>query len=159
MKMSFIPGLDVCRRLFIEIIQPLLAEHYPCLPYAAALIGPGSEVLGFDTEMSMDHNWSPRVQLFLKEEDFHLAGALSELLRQQLPHSFLGFPVDSLTAANDPGSRVMTPREDGPVEHNITLFTLRSFFAQHMHWDIYQSLTPPDWLSNSSQAGKRNSQF
>lgn len=32
-----------------EQVNPLLEEAFPALPYAAALIGPGSEVLGFDT--------------------------------------------------------------------------------------------------------------
>jgi hypothetical protein len=33
------------------------------------LLGNGSEVLGFDTELSTDHDWSPRVVLFLRDED------------------------------------------------------------------------------------------
>jgi hypothetical protein len=32
-------------------VRPLMDRHYPGLPHAAALIGPGSEVLGFDTQL------------------------------------------------------------------------------------------------------------
>ena len=52
--MSFLPGLELCRRFYAEIVRPLIEQHFPDLPYAAARIGPGSDVLGFDTEMSMD---------------------------------------------------------------------------------------------------------
>ncbi len=47
----FVSGLDLSRRFFREIVRPLLAPAFPHLHYAAALLGPGSEVLGFDTEM------------------------------------------------------------------------------------------------------------
>ncbi|TDC71161.1 HtaA domain-containing protein, partial [Streptomyces hainanensis] len=40
--------------LYEEAVRPLLDEHLPGLPYAAARIGPGSEVLGFDTARSAD---------------------------------------------------------------------------------------------------------
>ena len=53
----FVSGLDLSRRFFREIVRPLLATAFPNLHYAATLLGPGSEVLGFDTEMSVDHDW------------------------------------------------------------------------------------------------------
>ncbi len=53
-------GIDLSRAFYTEAIQPLLVKHFPTLEYAAGLIGPGSEVLGYDTEMSRDHNWGPR---------------------------------------------------------------------------------------------------
>ena len=47
-------GLDLSRRFFETIVQPIVASAMPGLLYAAARIGDGSEVLGFDTEMSAD---------------------------------------------------------------------------------------------------------
>ena len=38
------------------------------MPHSAALLGRGSEVLGFDDEMSGDHNWEPRAQLFVRKD-------------------------------------------------------------------------------------------
>ena len=73
---AFIPGLELCGRYYAELVRPLLDQHFPDLRYAAALIGYGSEVLGFDTEMSMDHAWSPRLLLFLSEKDLTLAGQI-----------------------------------------------------------------------------------
>lgn len=66
---TFVSGLVLSHRFFHEIVRPLLIEAFPGLRYAAALLGPGSEVLGFDTEMSADHDWGPRLFLFLREEN------------------------------------------------------------------------------------------
>jgi uncharacterized protein DUF4037 len=38
-------------------------------PHSAALIGWGSDVLGFDTERSTDHGWGPRVEVFVDASD------------------------------------------------------------------------------------------
>ena len=46
----FVSGLHLSRRFFQEVVRPLLANAFPNLRYAAGLLGPGSEVLGFDTE-------------------------------------------------------------------------------------------------------------
>ena len=68
---AFIPGLDLAEGFFKDAVYPILESHQPKLKYSAALIGFGSEVLGFDTEMSMDHHWGPRVMLFLEPKDFN----------------------------------------------------------------------------------------
>lgn len=67
---SFVPGLILAEGFFHEEVEPILRSHYPDLRYSAALIGIGSEVLEFDTEMSTDHHWGPRVMLFLSPDDF-----------------------------------------------------------------------------------------
>lgn len=55
--MPFLPVLELSRRLNEDVIHLLLERYFPDLSYAAARIGPGSDVIGFDTEMSMDHDW------------------------------------------------------------------------------------------------------
>ena len=67
---DFVPGLELSKAFFEEIVQPLLKEDFAALNYSAALLGDGSEVLGYDTSISMDHDWGPRVQIFLEESDF-----------------------------------------------------------------------------------------
>jgi hypothetical protein len=62
---EFIPGLKLNELFFEEVIRPLLADTYPNLTYSAARIGSGSNVLGYDTPMSTDHDWGIRQQLFL----------------------------------------------------------------------------------------------
>jgi len=66
---GFVPGLRLAGGFHAAVVRPLLDQAFPGLRYAAALIGAGSEVLGFDTDRSTDHDWGPRLQLFLGEED------------------------------------------------------------------------------------------
>ena len=67
MTPSFVPGLDLARDFYADVVRPLLQEEFPGLDYAAALLGPGSDVAGYDTERSTDHDWGPRLQVFLGE--------------------------------------------------------------------------------------------
>lgn len=43
---DFVPGLELNRLFFGEVIRPFLAEAIPDIPYAAGLLGAGSDVLG-----------------------------------------------------------------------------------------------------------------
>ena len=54
---GFIAGIDLCRSFFTEVVKPIVDRTVPGLEYAAGLLGSGSEVLGFDTSMSSDHDW------------------------------------------------------------------------------------------------------
>ncbi|MDE0312275.1 MAG: hypothetical protein OXI52_08420, partial [Caldilineaceae bacterium] len=63
--MKYISGMELSRRFYWEAVRPVLERSFCGLPHAAALIGAGSETLGFDDEMSTDHGWGPRLQLFL----------------------------------------------------------------------------------------------
>ena len=49
---EFVPGLELSRAFYQEAVAPILAMAFPDLRYSAALIGSGSEVLGYDTERS-----------------------------------------------------------------------------------------------------------
>ena len=63
---DFIPGLRLGRLFYLEAVKPVLDASFPALQYSAALIGSGSEILGFDTEMSTDH-WGQSRSRFLTE--------------------------------------------------------------------------------------------
>ena len=101
---EFIPGQELSRRFYWEAVRPLLDRFYNALPHAAAMLGPGSEVLGFDTPMSMDHDWYPNVLIFLRDQEADLKEPIREMLRQNLPHSFLGFGVDSAPVEEEAGT-------------------------------------------------------
>ena len=91
---DFIPGLELSRLFYVEAVKPILDAQFPDLRYDAALIGYGSEVLGFDTPMSRDHSWGPRLRLFLSADDLaHDGAAVDQALRRGLPHSFRGYPT------------------------------------------------------------------
>jgi hypothetical protein len=67
--LSFIKGLELNKGFYIDVVKPLLERKYPDLLYSAVLLGYGSDVLGYDTEISMDHDWGPRLQLFIESKD------------------------------------------------------------------------------------------
>ncbi|MGO4106246.1 DUF4037 domain-containing protein [Paenibacillus sp. YAF4_2] len=92
--MSFIKGIELCRRFHVEFVEPVMTSHYSFLSYSSALIGPGSEVLGYDTEMSTDHDWVPRVYLFLTQQDIGYSDQILSALHEQAPEQYYGFHVD-----------------------------------------------------------------
>jgi hypothetical protein len=53
-------GIEISRRHYRDEVAPRLAGAR----HAAALLGNGSEVLGYDDEVSPDHDFGPRVQIF-----------------------------------------------------------------------------------------------
>ena len=61
----FIKGLKLGEIFYEEAVKPILATHFPRLGYSAARLDAGSDVLGFDTPQSMDHDWGPKFTLFL----------------------------------------------------------------------------------------------
>jgi hypothetical protein len=90
----FLPGLQLCRAFYEDAVRPLVDEAYPGLPYAAARVGPGSEVVGYDTARSTDHDWGPRLELFLAAEDVdRYARPLADLLAARLPTRVRGWPT------------------------------------------------------------------
>lgn len=124
----FTPGLELGRQFYQEAVQPLLEAEFPELPHSAALLGRGSEVLGFDDEMSKDHNWEPRVLLFLRDEDHaHHGASVAETLRRGLPARF----------------------RDHPTDHEIC--TLRGYFLEQLEFDIDGEIEAPDWLTFPEQ--------
>jgi hypothetical protein len=91
---KFIPSLELSRMLFEEQIQPFLAHKVPDLAYAAATSGMCSEILGLDDRVSMDHEWGPRLTLFLAGEDHErYAAELVTALRESLPDRFHGLDM------------------------------------------------------------------
>src|SRR5690606_38244721 len=68
MRPSFVPGLELSRLFYRDQVRPLL-DQLGGPEHSAALIGHGSEVLGFDTERSTDHDWGPRVLIFLADDE------------------------------------------------------------------------------------------
>ena len=92
MNRLFIKGLDLSELLYEEAVKPILATHFPGLSYSAALLGVGSDVLGFDTPQSRDHAWGPRLMLFLAEGDHETRrDRMDQVLRQELPPEIHGY--------------------------------------------------------------------
>ncbi len=151
--MEFVKGLELSRQFYWQAVRPVLNDSFPGLPHSAALIGAGSEVLGFDTQMSTDHHWGPRVMLFLAENDFlNYAEPMSQTLAKRLPFSFLGYPTN-FTPPNeqDNGVRLLQTIEKGPVAHRVEVFTIARFFKAYLGLDPTQEINLLDWLTFEEQ--------
>src|SRR5688572_5498921 len=102
MDAKFISGIELSERYFKEVVKPILDQEFPGLKYSSALIGWGSEVLGFDTEVSRDHNWGPRLLIMLNEKDYaELQGKINLSLSEKLPHEFMGYPTSFSSKKSD----------------------------------------------------------
>ncbi|MCX6045729.1 MAG: DUF4037 domain-containing protein [Chloroflexi bacterium] len=142
-SLIFTPGLELSRRFYLAAVRPYLDKYFPAIPHAAAKLGPGSDVLGFDTPMSMDHDWGPMVLLFLREQDWPSAESIRAILQQHLPPDFEGFPINpSLTEAE----QTIPPRNGA-----VRFVTVREFFWEQLHYATDQPLTVLDWLTLPSQ--------
>jgi len=135
-----------------EAVRPILSQHFPELKHAAALIGAGSEVLGFDDQLSTDHDWGPRVLLFVDEENQHNTEQIIQVLAQNLPYEFQGYSTHwTPPDANDNGTQALQPINNGSLNHRVTVQTVRGFMQAYLGFDIEQELDPADWLTFSEQ--------
>ena len=119
---EFIPGLDLSEALFKDAVQPLLTNEQPNLAYSAARLDWGSDVLGYDTPMSMDHGWGPKLTLYLAPADYdERHEALDKLFAHQLPFEVRGFPTHFAEPYADGG--VMVKKETHPIHHKSTILS------------------------------------
>jgi hypothetical protein len=112
---SFVPGVELARAFYEEVVGPLVRG----VPHAAALLGTGSEVLGFDTEQSTDHGWGPRLELFVARED--VAG-VTQTVDEGLPEEFRGWPV-------------RFGWDDVPVSHHVRVSVLEDVLDERLGFD------------------------
>jgi Domain of unknown function (DUF4037) len=79
---EFVPGIELGRALYDEVVAPQLSR----VRHSAARLGPGSDVLGYDTPRSTDHGWGARLAVLVEAGEPHsLAG---------VPAEFRGWPTE-----------------------------------------------------------------
>lgn len=127
----FIPGIELSRSFYKEIVSKLVE-----VPHAAALIGEGSEVLGFDQPRSTDHSWGPRLQLFVRSSEIE---KVTLAIEQGLPGEYNGFPVQ------------LYCWKTGTVRHHVEVADLDSWLSSQLRFDSRTELTPETWLSMPQQ--------
>jgi hypothetical protein len=150
MASVFLPGLELSRRFYSEAVLPILQRTLDGIPFSAARLGTGSEVLGFDTERSTDHEWGPRLQIFLREDDLETRGEPTwQALSEQLPKSFAGWPTHF--HAPDGGPIGHMAETDGPVNHRIAITSIAEWFGRELGFNPLAGISTLDWLAAPTQ--------
>ncbi|MFN2225339.1 MAG: DUF4037 domain-containing protein [Anaerolineae bacterium] len=145
MNQAFVKGLDLAEWLYREAVRPILAEHLPDLAYSAALLGQGSEVLGFDTPQSRDHDWGPRLMLFLAQADHDAQGdEIDQVLRRRLPGEIEGYPTHF--GPHDDGTAVMQAAGEGPINHGVSILTVDHYVSDVLGFPPAGPIRAVDWL-------------
>ncbi|MAT43612.1 MAG: hypothetical protein CL609_14840 [Anaerolineaceae bacterium] len=146
---AFIPGLTLSQTFYEEVVKPILVLYFPNLSYSAALIGFGSDVIGYDTPMSRDHMWGPRLILFLPEKNFlEEKESINQCLRDHLPYTYKGYPTN-FGSPDNIGVRLFQEINSGPVEHLIEITTIAGYFDQQLGQDRWRNPNHLDWLTFS----------
>ncbi len=144
----FIPGLELCERFYLEAVRPLLDEQFPRLAHSAARLDTGSDVLGFDTPLSTDHGWGPRVELFVSPGDrLRYAERLRELFATRLPRTFQGYSTHWIAHAGEPGVASPGPApESGPINPYVRVTTAGEYWNEYLRADPRREPTLREWL-------------
>ncbi|MBN1400890.1 MAG: DUF4037 domain-containing protein, partial [Anaerolineae bacterium] len=141
-------GIDLCRDYYEYVIEPLLRRHCPEMErFAAGLLGWGSDVLGHDDAWSRDHEWGPRCQLFLREEDADACQRVYALLNQHAPGAFRGYATRFVPHPRDPSVRVPTFDPEGRVHIQVT--TCEAYWQDNL--GMVEPSSDRDWLGYSEQ--------
>jgi Domain of unknown function (DUF4037) len=127
----------MARCYWSEVVAPLLERQWPVLPYTAARLGGGSDVLGLDDAMSRDHDWGLRLTLLVAAD--RVVG-VRNLLERELPATFHGFPTRFATSW------------DPAVVHRVDVLTPESFAARHLGVGLDGPADAVDWLALTGQS-------
>jgi hypothetical protein len=111
-------------------VRPLVDARH-----SAALLGWGSDVLGFDTPRSTDHGWGPRLQVFVDEEGVDRVGAA---VAAGLPETFRGWPVRF-------GWDAVATR------HHVEVVPLGAWLERNLGFDARAGMDTRDWLATPQQ--------
>ena len=133
-------GREIARAYFDQFGLPMLREQFPqLLPFlCAGLLGSGSECLGFDDDVSRDHDFEPGFCLFLPGEEIvsRRDAFLLERAYDKLPREFMGLKRGLMRPVGGPRRGVMR-------------------FAEYLEEKVGAKdgvLSPQQWLSTPDYA-------
>jgi hypothetical protein len=123
---EFVPGLSLNAAFYAEVVAPLLSPW----PHAAARLGSGSDVLGFDTERSTDHGWGLRLVVLVDPASVEDAARAIDV---GLPDTYRGWPA-------------RYGWDDHPVQHHVEVAALSCWLVTQLGVDPTLGLRTIDWL-------------
>jgi hypothetical protein len=130
----FLPGRDLAAAFYAEVVADLVGGEL----HAAALLGWGSDVLGYDTARSTDHGWGPRLQVFV---DAAAVDRVRPAVDAGLPSTFRGWPV-------------RFGWDEVAVRHGVEVTTLDHWLTERLGFVPAPPTPIPthDWLVTPQQA-------
>lgn len=138
-------GLELSEAFYWEIVRPIIAKQFPQLleKHAAGLIGYGSDVLGYDDELSRDHEWGARCYIWLLESDYDMyATSLNQTFNEKIPTVYKGYPA---RFSVDESHEVLIPYNGKDNLHHIAITSV----SRHMELQVGLHTTQPskyEWL-------------
>lgn len=92
-------GLEIAKAFYLEHGKPMLEQQFSDVidKIAVGLVGEGSECLGFDDEISKDHDFEAGFCLFITKEDEQNFGFRLERAYSKLPKQFMGLKRSMLS--------------------------------------------------------------
>lgn len=135
--------MDLACSYHDEVVGPLLAARWPGLPYAAARLGSGSDVLGLDDAMSRDHDWGLRLTVLLDRTAAAAVGGIGAVdshLERVLPPSFRSLPTRFATTW------------DPTVRQRAEVATPEEFAASRLGIGVDRPWNAEDWLAVTGQS-------
>jgi len=137
---DFVPGLQLSREYWTDVVAPILDPHVPASARAAGLLYTGSDVLGYDTRQSTDHGWGPRVFVFLADSvTRERVRELVAVVDAALPDTYRGFPTR------------FPPRDGLDACHQVWLHTVGEFTHAVLGFDPRAGVDTHDWLRAPTQ--------
>lgn len=147
---DFIKGLELSEGFFNKCAKPILDKYFPNLQYSAGLIGYGSDVLGYDDEVSRDHMWGPRFYMFLSENDIDKKDEIFNKFAENLPYEYMGYSVNfTKPDPNDCGVQHPQFIDSGKVNPLIFIQTFDEFLIDEIGTFDLDNISYLDWLAFS----------
>lgn len=147
---EFIKGMDLCESFFNDYAKQIIEKNFPDLKYTAGLIGYGSDVLGYDNEVSTDHMWGPRFYLFLSEADISKKNNLFNALSENLPYTYKGYSVNfTQPDPNDCGVQHPEFITNGKVNPLVFIYTFDEYLIEQLGTADLDNISSVRWLAFS----------
>jgi hypothetical protein len=102
----------------------------------------------------MDHWWGPRLEVYLRSEDYtpELAAEIQRVLAEELPFEIRGFSTHMEEVNRATGTVFMARRTERPINHMVIVTTARTFFQDYLGArPLDEPLTPAVWLTMPEQ--------
>ena len=91
-------GMEIAEKYYEQYGLPMVREVCPELEERVAfgLVGEGSQCVGYDDEISRDHDFGPGFCIWLLEDDFANYGGGLQAAYEMLPKEFMGLSTDNI---------------------------------------------------------------